>query len=546
MKKAFLWGVGGLMLAAGIGLTIYRLLPTQQEQIAAIRQRSNRFLVVTREMFVPALAPWTARRQSQGFDVVVQAWPTPPTSGQINQWIESQGCDSKDGCRFIMLVGDCAAQAETGAPWHLPSIISGMGYPYEGNAYPIVGDAPYGDIDRDGRAEIAVGRLPVRSVDQLEMQLAKIVAHETQLPTPDYYRAVLWTGGKYFHRPMHQITLQFLEFRMPRWLYPHLLSSFSPSVCSGPLLEQPAHLLATFSHPAFMTLVVSHGSHNNLRCGEIEGLEVPLPVKTVMAGIDADIPSGPLIMLACEAGTFDLPTEQGPCMAEAFLDQPGGPVAVIGASGPINAATNLFMALSISDNINGSSDTIGDLLLDSRQFIYEVGKYSLAQIAKHDRRTRQLLSSASNSEQEIYHLKGLLRNERLHYNLLGDPSIRLNRPLPLSVTIDAVGDSSVTVSGSTPPGAQTLWVQLVDLNRLGTSLPLDADDNMRRQSFQEANRPPELLVRHPLSGARWQVDIPLEKPHYGAGYRIRLMATGQERVYAHAISLPVSTKPAGK
>lgn len=515
------------------------LRPDQTQRIARLRQQANTYLVVTREGLLPALAPWQAHRDKQGFRVVIRAFDDAPTAEEIRTWIAVE--NRKHRCRYILLVGDCAAPAESDAAWHLPSISGPLGYPYEGETRAIVTDLPYGDIDRDGREEVAVGRLPVRDRDQLRLLVDKLIQFEARPVEPSFYRAVLWTGAKYYHAPMHRLTLQFAEQMLPDYLYPQLISSNPASACSGPLEEQPRRFLEAMSEPAFITLVVTHGSYNNLRAAQREDhSEIPLTVAAVSEGLPSTQALGPLMLLACETGSFYLPSAKGPSISESFLLHPGGPVAVVASTGIVNALTNFYMAGAIAQSIKtGEAASIGDLLLDSRLRLYEVGKYSLDRIRRHDPRAQGLLQSIPVDDKEFFETKGLIRNERLHYNLLGDPGLRFNRPLPMAVQARPDDHARIRLSGETPPAAQSLWVQQIDPDRLYAEVPQAVSDDQRRALFRQAHVPPQLLALQKLNGRPWEVAMEVKQLLENAGRTIRVMAMGQGSCYYKTIAWPL-------
>ncbi|MBI5550228.1 MAG: hypothetical protein HY911_01885 [Desulfobacterales bacterium] len=528
-----------VLVLLGVAAAIVLLRPDHAGRIARLRQEANAYLVVTREGLLPALAPWQARREKQGFRVSIRAFAEAPTVEEIRTWIAAE--NRKQRCRYILLVGDCAALAESDAAWHLPSISGPLGYPYEGETKAIVTDALYGDIDRDGREEVAVGRLPVRDTGQLRLLIAKLFQFEERPVEPSFYRAVLWTGAKYYHAPMHRLTLQFAEQMLPDYLYPQLISSNPASACSGPLEEQPRRFLEALSEPAFITLVVTHGSYNNLRAAQREdNSEIPLTVAAVSAGLPSTQAIGPLMLLACETGSFYLPTTKGPSISETFLLHPGGPVAVVASTGIVNALTNFCMAAAIAQNMKtGEAASIGDLLLDSRLWLYQVGKYSLDQIRRHDPRARGLLQSIPVDDKAFFETKGLIRNERLHYNLLGDPGLRFNRPLPMTVQARADDQARVRLTGETPPAAQSLWVQQIDPNRLYAEVPAEVSDDQRRELFRQAHEPPQLLALQQLNGRPWEVALEVKQLQENAGRTIRVMAMGQGSCYYKTLSWPL-------
>ena len=518
--------------------TILLIRPSQEEKIALLRQKSDTFLVITRDMFVEELKPWLNYREGQGFRVVVGSWPEAPTVDEIKLWITETIKKSDGMCRYIMLVGDWAGQKETDAPWHIPGFVGPPGYQYdEEEPVPSMSDAVYGDIDDDGRIEVAVGRLPVRTGEDLALQIAKIIQFEKRPVCPSFYRAVLWTGGKHHHLAIHHITLQFIDQMLPGWLYSHVISSHPESVCSGPLEDQPGQFLAALSLPAFITMVVGHGDYNNIRCAEADGEEIPLTVEAIES-FQSTSAVGPLVLLACKAGSYYMPAEKGPSVAEAFLLHPGGPVAVIAAAGNVNVLTNFYLAGSMVKNINSHSETIGDLLVESRQILHRVGRHTLSRLLEHDPRVRALLGPPGEDNREMFETRNLIRNEGLLYNLLGDPSLAFVRPIPMDITAEETGEGLLTLAGATPESAKELWVHHYDLDRYYGYFAGIPTDEERRRYFMEANRPPDLLFHDVLRGGSWQAQLDLRNCKTGYGSRIRVLAGAEEGAYYQSFAFP--------
>ncbi|MBI5895388.1 MAG: hypothetical protein HZB24_05055, partial [Desulfobacterales bacterium] len=92
-----------VLVLLGVAAAIVLLRPDHAGRIARLRQEANAYLVVTREGLLPALAPWQARREKQGFRVSIRAFAEAPTVEEIRTWMAAE--NRKQRCRYILLVG---------------------------------------------------------------------------------------------------------------------------------------------------------------------------------------------------------------------------------------------------------------------------------------------------------------------------------------------------------------------------------------------------------------------------------------------------------
>lgn len=162
---------------------------------------SAEYVVITHAAFADALAPLVARRQSQGLTTAVidveQLYRRYTAGNADPEAIRAFMREHAEalGMRFLVLAGGAnynsvgLLPAGTSTLSHIPT-------PYVPvnqlvNFAP--GDALYGDLTGDYVAEVAVGRLPVRTVAEASEAVRKILAYETQ---PATGRFMLVSGGR--------------------------------------------------------------------------------------------------------------------------------------------------------------------------------------------------------------------------------------------------------------------------------------------------------------------------------------------------------------
>jgi hypothetical protein len=169
--------------------------------LAGLPTGSAQYVVITHSAFADSLAPLIAQRQSQGLTTAVidvaQLYRRYTAGNAHPDAIRAYMRDHAQalGMRFLVLAGGANYNSvgllppETSTLSHIPT-------PYVPvnqlvNFAP--GDALYGDVTGDYVAEVAVGRLPVRTVAEAGEAVRKILAYEAQ---PASGRFMLVSGGK--------------------------------------------------------------------------------------------------------------------------------------------------------------------------------------------------------------------------------------------------------------------------------------------------------------------------------------------------------------
>lgn len=144
------------------------------------------YWVVTHGLFADALAPLLNLRSSQGLsvgvvkveDLYARYTAGNPDPAAILRFVREHAAPA--GARYLLLVGgdttDAAGYLGTGSVSFVPA-------PYaRTNEYVAFAPADplYGDLTGDGVPEISVGRLPVRTLAEVQESVRKIVAFDTQ------------------------------------------------------------------------------------------------------------------------------------------------------------------------------------------------------------------------------------------------------------------------------------------------------------------------------------------------------------------------------
>ncbi len=134
--------------------------PPPQELLDHTTKSGEGYLIITPDEFVSALTDFVSMKRSQGYIISVKKLSeTGSTSSEIQTYIKDFYNTTSPRPTYLLLVGDTNL---------IPGIAVNSDY------FDKYTDLYYGTIDSDFIPEIAIGRLPVRSINDLSVILNKI------------------------------------------------------------------------------------------------------------------------------------------------------------------------------------------------------------------------------------------------------------------------------------------------------------------------------------------------------------------------------------
>jgi hypothetical protein len=415
---------GGLLAPASVALDTLSTLASDDHRAD--------YIVVTTADLRPALGPLLELRRSEGLavetvdiqDVYDEFHHGIPHPAALRDFIAHAYRDwRKPAPRFVLLVGD--------ASWDLSEhpekdVYPDAAYsPGHGTVFAYAASTPYpakeiahrnliptwsydthdghaaGDnwfvaVDGDDELpELAIGRFPVTTRDEVAAIVRKTVAYETSAPMGAWRRNVLWISNE-------DVAFQSMSDRLAEQTaklgYSAEKIYAKPGVASG-AAEQAAIRTAIERGPLLVHFV-GHGGRFIWRTGPPDWTKHRdlFNLDDVAALAPGDrLPV--VLAMTCYSAPFDHPTADS--IGEKFLREPGrGAVAVIAASW--RNAPAFALSKAVVDELL-AAPTVGEALAR----------------AKRASRSPELVEQ---------------------YNLLGDPALRLQRP-QLSIAIEPTRDA---------------------------------------------------------------------------------------------------------
>ncbi len=426
------------------------------------------WLVVTREMFTDTLKPLVEKRQSEGLEAVIS---TKPVSEAINSLSRKPS--------YLLLVGDCQSNMEKES-WYLPSqkCQSYKWHITQGKEF--ASDSIFGDFDGDMIPDIPVGRLPVRTKEQLQLLITKIIAFENKTPSLDDLRMPIYTGSAEFQPILDSMITQFLLDTLNRngakWLRPWIIAGNQTHALCGWPEDQTVTFSKELKKGGIMATFMGHGSIGSFYGMEFNGKHFSYTADQA-AGIFAEgQPSPPAVIIACNCGNF---TSSQNCLAESLLFMPAGPVATIGATTVSHPMTNYFAGICLlrkPGQSNPSKKRIGTLWLDVQKEAINTRDIVMEAL---------LLNIESSIEKKVDSQK-VRRDHILLYALLGDPATKLHMPEPLEYKIEQ-RDGSWYWKVAKPKGATKLYVEIRPDGQTMPSIQLALEKESANKNLQLAN-----------------------------------------------------------
>lgn len=391
---------GGVEVALPAGLPV-AITPRSAARAATIEAATIRplesagadYLVVSHPLFVPALEPLLAHHRATGLSVMVldpQTIYDHFSSGNVDPLaIRSLLQSAAEGWevtpRFVLLVGDSTYDPAGNLgddpdrlslpPGYLPSPFIPTVFGGE-----TISDNQIADLDGDGYPDVALGRLPAQSAEQIETIVNKMLAYIDSPVEGAWRDRVLFAADG--REPLFEQTSETIRRTVgdaigTETIYPAADSDAMSQIL--PALNQ-GHLIVNY---------VGHGS---VRQWGRDQLLTADAAKGLTNGEQLSL----FINMTCLTGLFSHPTEES--LSESLLWTPtGGAVASIAPSSltlPTNQ-TRLNEAL-LEELLKPERPTIGEALMWAKQ------KVPLNSENDHD-----IVAT---------------------FNLIGDPALRLATP----------------------------------------------------------------------------------------------------------------------
>ncbi len=478
-------------------------------------------VVVRPKTWSTALQQWKSYREAQGHSIV--ELDSAQDAEAIRAAIKEVADANPNTLKFILLASDVGVlpNQQIAIPVFYHSSTALVKF---GGDEKIASDSTFADLDGDHLPDVAVGRIPADSPQQLKKLLARTIDFERSQDAERWRREVhviagVGGFGALADGAIEMTTRRFLSDRIPGWA-DVTMTQASPQ---SPFCPDPWRFSETsinrMNQGGMFWVYIGHGhvkTLDYLRCNN-EWLPIMTDKDMPQIHIGPNSPIG--LFLACYTGAFDAVEDS---LAEQLVTHEDGLVAAI-ASSRVSGPYGLAMLSSgmLTQCFERKTATLGEVLLNAKRAMMQPDPTDKAAAPKDQ---SQLLSALAGAlSPEGYDLAAERQEHVWMMNLIGDPLLRLNYPGEVVLNELAQGKPGerITVRG-TSQLAGDLHVELAyrrDQLRSGLvqldAFSPDTDDRQRAQrTYESANARVTAHNDAAVVGGDFsiQIDVPPDLP----------------------------------
>ncbi len=492
-------------------------------------------VVVLPQAWSAAIQPWKAHRARQGYQIA----EVDAALGRdaIRDAIRQLANRSQGRLRYVLLAGDVAGPDMPRV--NVPTFYHASTAMVQFGGDPVIAtDNDYGDLEGDATPELAVGRIPADTPEQLAELLNRIVDHELQSDFSAWRRRVHVVAGVGGFGPVADsvidlTTRRFLSDRLPGWSELSMTQASLQSLYCPDPLQFSDTCIERLNEGGMFWVYIGHGHVHTLDYLRAGNAYLPIMTNDHIPAVNTGSRAPIAIFLACYTGAFDAPEDS---LAERLLLSSTGPIAVVAASrvsGPYGMAM-------LSDGLLEScfeqrARTLGDVILLAKQNMLNDERFqktadALAEPAVLDQ-AGMINAIADALSPTNYDLK----SERLEHvwqmNLLGDPMLQLSHPADIEFEMSdevAPGESLAVRGQVAAAGKLTLELALrrgnvhQDVRELQVGLESVEQRERYQQRYRSANHSLIAVCEADCEAGPFAVEIPIPASLPRGKYCVRL------------------------
>ena len=396
-------------------------------------------LVVCPPDFQAALQPWVEYRQDQGHTISIIE--SPKTARELTLKIRDLA-KQNEKLKTVLLVGDSNGTANTVPTNYIDAEVNVL----YGAQPKIATDNRFADLDDDGIPDLAIGRIPIDSPEELAQSITRIINYE-QNNSGDWLQQINFVAGvggfgALIDKLIEQTAKQMITEMIPgAYRTSMTYGSWTSPYCPDPRRFSETSI-AKFNEGCLFWVYIGHGATHRLDRIYMPDQSYQILNINNTNQLKASEGNPIAIFLACSTAGFDDETD---CLAEAMLKQEAGPIAVLASSRvAMPYGLSIFTLEVTREYFAGNATTLGELVM--------LAKQRLVSNKNDDSRFRQAIEALGKS---FSPKQGLLEAERSEHvdlmHLLGDPLLKVKRPETLEMTVEIDSDvKKIAISGEVP------------------------------------------------------------------------------------------------
>jgi hypothetical protein len=368
------------------------------------------------------------------------------------------------------------------------------------------------------------GRFPAATVESLKDMVAKTVEYETTLPAGRWQKKINFVTGEANFGSLIDDVLE-RQFNAvvagkipPAYDVEAAYAKPASKYCYYPP-KFSANALRMLNEGSLFYAYVGHGYRTGFDDVRYKDEEYPIIDSKSVKNVDVREGLPIMVVIACSTGEYD--SNSGDCIGESLFKRRRGPVAFIGGSRTTQPYGNGLFAHKLVEQVFAHhAATIGEALWAAKAAVIEKDTSAL----------RLQADAIATTIQGPGALEPMRKDVILHYNLLGDPALRIRRPaedLELAPHGNPGPGRTFTVSGAAKQGPVELtfecpsdkFVHPVDL--VGDT----AEEQLARR-YANANDKVVVKTTATLEDGRFEAQIELPEKLKPGKYVLKAYAPG--------------------
>lgn len=366
------------------------------------------------------------------------------------------------GTRFVLLVGDAAGPPDRVIPFRVERAA------YVSDRFPSSPDVAHDwDYATLGGADpvLHVGRFSAQTTEELAVMVNKTIAYETALPAGEWQARLRFLAGQFGGDPMidrvleNQFTRVVSEGLPPSYdLEVAYANPTSPYCPYPPLFHQNA--VRMLNEGSLLYCYVGHGGPGGLDELTFNNQRYPFLAYNQVGEVSVTAGLPVMAVIACWTAALD--ATGADCIDESLMKRPAGPVAMIGSTRICQPYGDTLLGRHLIGTVFSAEYlTLGEAFTEALR----------RTLAPDTSPQRQQVDALAAMVQGAAALEPIRRDTVRHYVLLGDPALKLRRPLPLPGLTAALEEGGVRVRGPVPVNGEARVSLLVPVGQFAHALP---------------------------------------------------------------------------
>jgi hypothetical protein len=288
-------------------------------------------LVVCPDEFRTSLKEWVDYRQSQGHRIAILRAPS--TSGELQSTVRRTAKSGK--LKYLVLVGDVAVTGESSLAGSLPQVptnyLSANVNLRWGSTPTIATDIPFADLDGNGSPDLAVGRIPADTPDELRRALRKAIDYERNGDAGHWQRRLDIVSGVGGFGAVADTLIEAAGRQVFQQAVPtgYDMRHTSAKTANDKTNSFPETACNHLNEGSLAWIYLGHGLPTELDRVPTSSGHLPIMSVDDVAKLRCHQCRPLAVLVACYTGAFDARQE---CLAEEMALADKGPVAVIAAT----------------------------------------------------------------------------------------------------------------------------------------------------------------------------------------------------------------------